>query len=233
MAVPDLQRQALDPAVCSTSSSRRSARPSARSFLWCVVIAITVCALAVHAAAIRLMFAMARDNNLPAGSLLAQVSPRFQTPSCPPVVIGVVGVIILVVNINQPQIFSVVTSIAIIMIYLAYLLVTVPMLIQRLRGKWQPAEGRFSLGRLGLPVNILAVLWGAAMSLNLAWPRAEVYNATGPQHWYLRWGAFLFVGSSRAAASPTTGSSSGTRPACSPSTESSRDAPPRPPADAP
>ncbi len=21
-----------------------------------------------------------------------------------------------------------------------------------------------------------------------------VYNATGPQHWYLRWGAFLFIG---------------------------------------
>ncbi|CAO0833984.1 hypothetical protein SMICM17S_12695 [Streptomyces microflavus] len=28
------------------------------------------------------------------------------------------------------------------------------------------------------------------------WPGrgAEVYNATGPQHWYLRWGAFLFIG---------------------------------------
>ncbi|MEU9011850.1 amino acid permease [Streptomyces sp. NPDC048479] len=162
--------------------------------LWCVVVAITVCTLAVQAAGIRLMFAMARDNNLPAGSLLARVSPRFKTPVVPAVVIGVVGVFILVININQPQIFSVITSIAIIMIYVAYLLVTAPMLARRLRGKWQPAEGKFSLGRFGLPVNILAVLWGAAMSLNLAWPRAEVYNATGPQHWYLRWGAFLFVG---------------------------------------
>ncbi|MFD9220693.1 APC family permease [Streptomyces sp. NPDC060064] len=162
--------------------------------LWCVVVAITVCTLAVQAAGIRLMFAMARDNNLPAGSMLARVSPRFKTPVVPAVVIGVVGVFILVININQPQIFSVITSIAIIMIYVAYLLVTTPMLIRRLRGKWQPVEGKFSLGKLGLPVNILAVLWGAAMSLNLAWPRAEVYNATGPQHWYLRWGAFLFVG---------------------------------------
>ena len=37
-------------------------------FLWCIVLAITVCALAVHAAAIRLMFAMARDSKLPAGA---------------------------------------------------------------------------------------------------------------------------------------------------------------------
>ncbi|WP_375792326.1 APC family permease [Streptomyces rhizosphaericus] len=162
--------------------------------LWCVVVAITVCALAVHTAGIRLMFAMARDNNLPGGSRLARVHPRFQTPLLPAILIGVVAVAILVLNINQPQIFSVVTSIAIIMIYFAYLMVTLPMLVRRLRGQWRPAEGRFSLGRLGLPVNALAVLWGTAMTVNLAWPRAQVYNATGPQHWYLRWGAVLFVG---------------------------------------
>jgi hypothetical protein len=80
------------------------------------------------------------------------------------------------------------------MIYLAYLGVTVPLLVARLRGTWQPAgEGRFSPGRWGLPVNIVAVLWGAAMTLNLIWPRAAVYNATAPYHWYLRWGAVLFV----------------------------------------
>ncbi|MBG0856829.1 amino acid permease [Streptomyces spinoverrucosus] len=164
-----------------------------KAMLWCVLIAVTVCALAVHTAAIRLAFAMARDNNLPASALLARVSPRFQTPVLPAVIIGVLALAILVVNIRQPQIFTVVTSIGIIMIYLAYLGVTVPMLVARLRGRWQPAEGRFSLGRWGLPVNIAAVLWGAAMTINLIWPRASVYNATAPFHWYLRWGAVLFV----------------------------------------
>ncbi|MGW7418285.1 APC family permease, partial [Streptomyces sp. NPDC054863] len=194
LAVPDLHAKELSAdglqyVVLSTLGSTIG-----EIVLWCVVVAITVCELAVHAAGIRLAFAMARDNCLPASSVLARVSPRFQTPVVPAIVIGLVAVGILVININQPQIFSVITSIAIIMIYVAYLLVTVPMLIRRLRGTWQPAEGKFSLGRFGLPINIIAVLWGAAMSLNLAWPRAEVYNATGPQHWYLRWGAFLFVG---------------------------------------
>ncbi|MGW1838968.1 APC family permease [Streptomyces sp. NPDC002067] len=194
LAVPDLHAKELSVdglqyVVLSTLGSTMG-----QIVLWCVVIAITVCELAVHTAGIRLAFAMARDNNLPAASLLAKVSPRFQTPVLPAIVIGLVGVAILLINVNQPQIFSVITSIAIIMIYLAYLMVTVPMLIQRLRGRWTPAEGKFSLGRFGLPVNILAVLWGLAMSVNLAWPRAAVYNATGPQHWYLRWGAFLFIG---------------------------------------
>ncbi|GAA4843194.1 APC family permease [Saccharopolyspora rosea] len=167
-----------------------------RLFLLVVFVAITVCVLAVHTAAIRIAFAMARDNALPGGSKLARVSPRFQTPVVPAIVIGVIAVALLLVNINQPQIFSAVTSLAIILIYVSYLLVTVPMLIARLRGKWSSAkrEGRFTLGKFGLPVNVLAVVWGLGMTINLAWPRKEVYNATPPYHWYLQYSSILFVG---------------------------------------
>ena len=144
-----------------------------------VVIAVTVCALAVHTAAIRLMFAMARDNALPAGSRLAKIDPKRKTPVVPAVLIGVASLLILVVNIGTPEIFTAVTSVAIIMIYIAYLLVTGPMLLKRLRGEWPgPGDGGgyFSLGRWGLPVNVIAVVWGAAMAINLAWPREDVYG---------------------------------------------------------
>jgi urea carboxylase system permease len=167
-------------------------------FLLAVVVAITVCCLAVQSAAIRMMFAMARDNNLPAGKHLAKVSPKTKTPVIPAIITGVIAILILVVNVGQPQIFTVITSIGIIMIYLAYLLVTIPMLVKRLRGQWPPPKvpgaKYFSLGKFGLPVNILGVLWGGAIVVNLAWPRREVYNATEPYHWYLEWGAVLFVG---------------------------------------
>jgi urea carboxylase system permease len=165
-------------------------------FLACVVLAITVCALAVHAATIRLAFTMARDGTLPASAALARVDPVHRTPVVPAVVVGVLAVAILLVNVRQPQIFTVVTSIAIVLIYVAYLLVTGPMLLARLRGTWPPpaAPGAFSLGRLGLPVNVAAVLWGTAMAVNLGWPRAEVYDAVEPHRWYLQWFAPLAVG---------------------------------------
>jgi urea carboxylase system permease len=168
-----------------------------KTLLICAAIAIWVCCLAVQTATIRMIFAMARDNNLPAGSALAKVHPKYKTPVVPAVITGIIAILILLVNIRQPQIFTVLTSIGIIMIYIAYLLVTVPMLAARLRGRWPPAgassSGYFSLGRLGLAINIVAVAWGALMALNLAWPRKEVYNATEPFHWYLQWGAFLFI----------------------------------------
>jgi urea carboxylase system permease len=167
-------------------------------FLGSVAIAITVCCLAVHTATIRMMFAMARDNNLPAGEHLAKVDPKHKTPIIPAILTGFLAVVILVVNIKQPQIFTVITSIGIIMIYIAYLLVTVPMLRKRLRGEWPPKDakerGYFTLGKLGLPINAVAVGWGFFMALNLIWPRKAVYNASEPFHWYLQYGAILFIG---------------------------------------
>jgi urea carboxylase system permease len=168
--------------------------PVGRIFLVCIVIAVTVCALAVHTAAIRLTFAMARDNALPFGEKLATVNPKTQTPIVPAVTIGIIAVIILVINIGQPKIFTVLTSIAIIMIYMAYLMVTGPMLKKRLQGQWPPKDlkegGYFTMGKWGMLVNIVAVVWGVGMAVNLAWPRAAVYG----EPWYNTWGAFVYIG---------------------------------------
>jgi len=168
--------------------------PLGKIFLVCIVIAVTVCSLAVHTAAIRLTFAMARDNALPFGERLATVNPKTQTPIVPAIVIGALAVMILLINVGQPKIFTVLTSIAIIMIYLAYLMVTGPMLRKRFRGEWPPKDlaegGYFTMGKWGLPVNILAVVWGVGMSINLAWPRVAVYG----EPWYNTWGAFVYIG---------------------------------------
>ena len=70
-------------------------------FLICVVIAVTVCCLAVHTATIRMAFAMARDNNLPGGERIATVHPKTKTPIVPAVISGVLAILILVVNIGN------------------------------------------------------------------------------------------------------------------------------------
>jgi urea carboxylase system permease len=199
---------------------RRAREDAGKAMLWCVLIAVTVCALAVHTAAIRLAFAMSRDNNLPASSLLAKVSPRFQTPVLPAVIIGILALAILVVNIRQPQIFTVVTSIGIIMIYLAYLGVTGPMLVARLRGKWQPAGRRQVLARPLGPARQhrrRGVGRGHDDQPDLAARRGLQRDGPLPLVSPVGRGP-VRRRSSRAAASPTTGSSSGTGPVCSPST---------------
>src|SRR3954451_10231188 len=133
--------------------------------LWDVVISIGVCCLAIHTAAIRMMFSMARDNALPGGRALARVSRTSRTPIVPSILVGLIALLILVVNIRQEKIFTVITGVAIVMIYVAYLCVTVPLLLRR-RAGWPAAEQRtalFTLGRAGLAVNAFAILYGAFM----------------------------------------------------------------------
>src|SRR6516162_3047703 len=152
-------------------------------FLIDSVIAITVCSLAVHAGGIRMIFTMGRDNRLPAAAAIARVHGKSKTPLVPSIVIGILTIGLLVLNVGNQRAFFVLTSVAIIMFYIAYLCVTGPLLIARVRGKWPTAEHGpyFNLGRWGLPVNVLAVVFQVLVMINLAWPRPAVYGA---DHWY-------------------------------------------------
>jgi urea carboxylase system permease len=175
-------------------------------FLVDAAIAISVCTLAVMAACIRLLFAMARDGRLPFGTHIARVSGSRRVPVVPALVVGVLALLVLAINIGNQSAFLALTSVAIVMFYVAYLGVTVGMLVKRLRGQWpRPDHGSyFSLGRWGLLVNVVAVLYGAIVAINIAWPRSAVYDALAgtkdasghviPGHWYWQYIAILFIG---------------------------------------
>ncbi|HEY1775525.1 MAG TPA: amino acid permease [Solirubrobacteraceae bacterium] len=161
-------------------------------FLIDSAIAITVCTLAIETACIRLLFAMARDGRLPFGHAIARVSGRRKVPIVPALVTGTITLALLALNIANQSAFLTLTSVAIVMFYLCYLGITVPLLMKRLRGTWpKPDHGPyFSLGRWGTLVNLGAVVYGAVVAFNIAWPRAEVYGSA----WYFKWGAYEFIG---------------------------------------
>ncbi|MEV6878838.1 amino acid permease [Amycolatopsis sp. NPDC051128] len=150
-----------------------------RIFLADVAVAVVVCTLTIQTGTIRLIFAMARDGALPASARLAGVSPRTGAPVAPALVSGALAIGLLLLNVGNPTLFSTVTGTSVVVVYLAYLLVTGPLLIKRLRGEFPAEPGRFSLGRWGVPLNIAAVLYGIAMIVNIAWPRAEIYDLSG------------------------------------------------------
>jgi amino acid transporter len=193
MSVPDIHAKALGTSGLPYLVKATLGGTIGNVFLIDSLIAITVCSLAVHAGGIRMIFTMGRDNRLPAASAIAKVHGKSKTPLVPSIVIGVLTLLLLVLNVGNQRAFFVLTSVAIIMFYLAYLCVTGPLLVARLRGTWpSPDHGPyFKLGRWGLPVNLLAVVFQVGVLVNLAWPRPAVY---GVGAWYYQWGAFTFTG---------------------------------------
>lgn len=192
MAAPSLDDGALSTEGLAYVLTAKLDSPAGTVLLGCVAVAIMVCTLAIQTAGSRLMFSMARDGKLPFARRLASVHPRYGTPVLPSVIIGVLGIGLLVLNLGNAAIFATLASVCIVTLYLAYLLVTVPLLVRRSKGWASDDASLFSLGRFGIPINALAVVWGIAMAVNLAWPRAEVYTPNGGG-WWMLWAAPLFV----------------------------------------
>ena len=197
MAVGDINAQELSVSGLPYVITNVLGDTLGKIFLAAAAISIFVCCLTVQTGTVRIAFALARDKALPMSEQLAKVSERTCTPVLPTVIVGVVAVVILLVNIRQPQIFTVVTSVVVVLAYLAYLLVTVPMLMRRFNGTWPlpeiDGEKYFSLGRWGVPVNLIAIAMGLFAVINMVWPRQEIYNPVAPFHWYLQWGGVITV----------------------------------------
>ena len=142
-------------------------RRSPRIYLLVVSAAIFVCCLSIMAATIRLCFGMARDNQLPGSQAAGQGLPQPAHPDLdlhrdrrarrdPVLQYSGAGIIAIA---------------ATGMIYLSYFLGNIVIMRARLRG-WPRASAPFRLGRWGMLVNIVALLYGGAMLVNFAWPRA-------------------------------------------------------------
>jgi len=164
-----------------------------KTLLIIVAVAIFSATLAIQASASRVMFSMARDNRLPFGSLLARVNRRTGTPVITGVTVSALAILVLLVNLGQAGVFAAITSVSVVIVYMAYLMVTVPALIHRLRGtSLSYGPPIMDLGKWGVPVNLIAVALGAALCINIAWPRAEVYDPEG-MSWFLHYFAVIFV----------------------------------------
>jgi amino acid transporter len=136
-------------------------------YLFVVSAAIFVCCLSILAATIRLCFGMARDNTLPFAKPLAKVSPTLHTPVWTCIVVALISAIPFIKYAGVGIIAIAATG----MIYLSYFLGNLVILRARFRG-WPKTRAPFRLGRWGMVVNILGLLYGGAMLINFAWPRA-------------------------------------------------------------
>src|SRR5690348_5866543 len=141
--------------------------PFATIYLLVVSAAVFVCCLSILAATIRLCFGMARDNQLPGSKFLAKVSPSLHTPVWSCIAVGAIAAI----PFWQYSGAGIIAIAATGMIYLSYFLGNIVIMRARARG-WPKTSAPFRLGRWGLLVNVVALIYGGAMLVNFAWPRA-------------------------------------------------------------
>ena len=133
--------------------------------------------------AARHVYGMARDGTLPFSGFLSRLRTETGTPWAALITVAVIGALPFIAS----QSFAVIITGATAFFYVVYLLVMVTTLWARLRG-WPKAAAPFSLGRWGIPLNIVAVLFTAALTVDLMWFR----NSTNPTFHGLRVALWMF-----------------------------------------
>lgn len=150
------------------------------------VIAMFICGTAVQATASRLLYSFGRDNKVPGSKLWARVSHRFETPVSAILFSGLFVILLTSVDKLVTNAETFILSITVVGIYLAYLTVSVGSLIARARG-WDATTSPWNLGKWGVWVNLLAVIWGVFVIGDLCWP------VTPGTPWYINYAVPLIA----------------------------------------
>ncbi len=146
-------------------------------YLLVILIAVYVCTLAIQGATVRLMFSMGRDGRLPFGGTWGKVNETFRTPANASVAVGVLAAIPFFVTGAGAAIYIAIGATG--MIYISYFLCNLGVLFARTRG-WPHKGAWFSLGSWGTIINILALVWGGLMIINIAiWTDTSLFGVFG------------------------------------------------------
>jgi urea carboxylase system permease len=157
-------------------------------YLVVILVSVYVCTLAIQGAATRMMYSMGRDHHLPLGGVWGKVNGRSQTPANAAIAVGVLAAIPILIT--GPFGGFVLSIAATGLIYLAYFMCNLGVLLARRKG-WPHQKAWFNLGRWGMPVNILALIYGAVMIVNIAlWADSSLFGDFGGDG-RLYWNPFI------------------------------------------
>jgi amino acid transporter len=134
-----------------------------------VIVAQLFCGMSSVTANSRMIYAFSRDGALPASSFWHKVNPKTRTPTNA-IWLAAGGALILgLPYLWNSTAYAAVTSIAVIGLYVAYVLPT--FLRLRLGSRFQP--GPWQLGRWSRPIGMIAVAWVAFIFVLFMLPTAS------------------------------------------------------------
>ncbi|MEO7423093.1 MAG: amino acid permease [Ornithinibacter sp.] len=124
------------------------------ALLFIVAVAQFFCGMASVTANSRMSYAFSRDNALPGSRFWARVNPRTGTPTNSIWLCVAAAITVTIPALFNLTAFFAITSIAVIGLYIAYI---VPVYLRRTNPEF--TTGRWNLGRWSAPIGWIAIVW--------------------------------------------------------------------------
>ncbi|OOF94007.1 hypothetical protein ASPCADRAFT_52518 [Aspergillus carbonarius ITEM 5010] len=133
----------------------------------------------------RLTWAFARDNGLPFSDFFVKVDPRYKIPIRALFLVTTLVFLLSFIQIGSTAAFNAILSLSTLGLYISYLIPLVLLVFKRLTAPGDIPQGTFSLGKWGLPINFVAILFALYFSIFLPFPATlpvtgENMNYAGP-----------------------------------------------------
>lgn len=126
-----------------------------RTLLAAITFAFFACGMVVMATGARLIYAMSRDGRFPGHQFLRRVDPRTQTP-IPATILIFAGGVVLMVALPGSALLDLITVSTILPALIYGATVILYLAVRKRLGR---REGSFDLGRLEVPVAVVALVW--------------------------------------------------------------------------
>src|SRR3954452_2791204 len=138
------------------------------------IVAQLFCGMASVTANSRMIYAFSRDGALPASSFWHKINPKTRTPTNA-IWLAAVGAFLLgLPYLWNATAYAAVTSIAVIGLYIAYVM---PTFLRLLQGdRFEP--GPWHLGRWSRPIGIVAVVWVVFITVLFMLPQVSPVEAS-------------------------------------------------------
>ncbi|KAB8263311.1 amino acid/polyamine transporter I [Aspergillus pseudonomiae] len=133
----------------------------------------------------RLTWAFARDNGLPFSDFFARVDPTYKIPLRALFLVVSCIFALSFIQIGSTAAFNAILSLSTLGLYISYLIPLILLVFKRFAAPQDIPQGTFTLGKWGLPMNLLAILFATYFVIFLPFPStlpvtAENMNYAGP-----------------------------------------------------
>lgn len=151
-----------------------------RVLLCLFVIGFFASLLAIQAAVSRVIWALAREGQLPASGWLRRLSGEDRMPTRAILVTFVTASVVFLLS--GTDIYTTLLTFTSGGFYVVFAFPVIGLAIARIRGRWEP--GPFLAGRRGAIISWAALAWLAFETTNIVWPRGGVA-------WYVDYAPFV------------------------------------------
>lgn len=155
----------------------------ARLMLAVFTVGFFACIVSMQASVSRVLWAFARDNELPASGWLKRLSGKDRMPVNAILLAGCIAAGMYLTSFTR--IYATLVAFTTVGFYISFGFPVFAAALAVSRRSWR--AGSFDLGRLSAPVILGASLWIAFEIVNIAWPRSH------EGIWYERWAVPLMI----------------------------------------